>query len=166
MTRLTRLPPAVQYPLRRSFVLGAVLLGLLLAGAGVLVAWFLGGARYPSGIGIAAGCLWLVVAACVLHFWWHQLEGVLRWDGQAWTVEDDQHGKIFWALSRPPEVILDLQGHLWVCAFPLGHHQTWLWLERSSQPERWVDMRRAVYSRAKPGADNADETAPAKRRGA
>ncbi|MBT9514001.1 MAG: hypothetical protein IV104_16805 [Acidovorax sp.] len=159
MTRLARCPPAVQYPLRRSLALGAVLVGLLLAGAGVLAAWVLGGVRSPLVVGTAAAGLWLTAAACALHFWLRQFVGVLRWDGQAWTQEGGPEGKIFWALSRPPEVILDLQTHLWVRAFPLGHRGIWLWLERSSQPERWMDMRRAVYSRAKPGADNADETA-------
>lgn len=165
MTRLARRPPAVQYLLRRSRALGVVLVSLLLAGAGVLAAWVAWGVRSPGVTGAAAACLWLAAAACALHFWLRQFVGVLRWDGQGWVLEGGPKGQLFWALSRPPEVILDLQSHLWVCVFPLGQHRTWLWLQRSSQPERWMDMRRAVYSRAKPGADNADDTAPANSRG-
>lgn len=63
-------------------------------------------------------------------------------------------------LSSSPEILLDLQSYLWVHAIT-GRGHVWLWLERSAQPERWMDLRRAVYSRAKPGADNTDETAPA-----
>jgi len=85
---------------------------------------------------------------------------VLQFDGQAWTL--GQTAKSFsgpLALSVPPEVLLDLQVHLWVRIVPIGHSAQWLWLERSSQPERWMDLRRAVYSRARSGVDNADETA-------
>jgi hypothetical protein len=85
---------------------------------------------------------------------------VLQFDGQAWTL--GQTAKSFsgpLALSVPPEVLLDLQAHLWLRVVPIGHACQWLWLERSSQPERWMDLRRAVYSRARSGVDNADETA-------
>lgn len=158
----------MQYLLRRSLALGAVLAGLLLAGTGVLAVWVVWGVRSPWVAGTVAACLWLVAGALTLHFWLRQFVGVLRWDGQGWSLEGGgPHGSTeFRALSCPPQVILDLQTHLWVCVFPLGQRRTWLWLERSSQPERWMDMRRAVYSRAKPGTDNADETAPASSRGA
>lgn len=161
MTRLTRRAPAVFYPLRRSRTLGVVLAGLVLAGAAVLGAWLASGARPSWGAVIAAGALWLAAAVGAMHFWRRQWVGALRWDGQGWTMEGDGSGEIFRALSAPPEVLLDLQAHLWVFVSPAGHRRTWLWLERASQPERWLDMRRAVYSRAVPGADNADATAPA-----
>ena len=85
---------------------------------------------------------------------------MLQFDGQAWTL--GQTAKSFngpLALSVAPEVLLDLQAHLWVRVAPIGHPSQWLWLDRSSQPERWMDLRCAVYSRARSGADNADETA-------
>lgn len=161
MTRLTRRAPAVLYPLGRSVALGVVLAGWLLAGAAVLAAWLAGGAVLSWGPVVMAGGLWLAAAVSVVHFWRQQFVGALRWDGQAWALEGEGPEKIFRALSAPPEVLLDLQAHLWVCVSPLGHRRTWLWLERTSQPERWLDMRRAVYSRAVPGTDNADENAPA-----
>lgn len=161
MIRLTRRAPAVLYPLRRSLVLGAVLMGLLFAGAAVLWAWLAQGATLSWVPVSTAGGLWLVAAAGAVHFWRQQFVGSLRWDGQGWALERDGPEKIFRALSAPPEVLLDLQAHLWVCVSPWGHHRTWLWLERASQPERWLDMRRAVYSRAVPGADNPEANAPA-----
>ena len=160
MTLLSRRAPSVQYPLWRSRVLGALLLALLFAGAGVAVAWVSSGARDAVvSVAVALG-LWLLAAAGAAHFWWSQPRGVLQFDGQAWTL--DQTAKSFsgpLALSVPPEVLLDLQAHLWVRIVPIGHSSQWLWLERSSQPERWMDLRRAVYSRARSGVDNADETA-------
>ena len=160
MTLLSRRAPSVQYPLRRSRVLGALLLALLFTGAGVVAAWVGFGARDAVLSAAVALGLWLLAAAGATHFWWSQPRGVLQFDGQAWTL--GQTAKSFsgpLALSVPPEVLLDLQAHLWVRIVPLGHSSQWLWLERSSQPERWMDLRRAVYSRARSGVDNADETA-------
>lgn len=160
MTLLSRRAPSVQYPLRRSRVLGALLLAFLLTGAGVVTAWVSSGARDVVLSAAVALGLWLSAAAGAAHFWWSQPRGVLQFDGQAWTL--GQTAKSFsgpLALSVPPEVLLDLQAHLWVRIVPIEHASQWLWLERSSQPERWMDLRRAVYSRARSGVDNADETA-------
>ena len=160
MTLLSRRAPSVQYPLRRSRVLGALLLALLFTGAGVVAAWVSSGARDVVLSAAVALGLWLSAAAGAAHFWWSQPRGVLQFDGQVWTL--GQTAKSFsgpLALSVPPEVLLDLQAHLWVRVVPMGRASQWLWLERSSQPERWMDLRRAVYSRARSGVDNADETA-------
>lgn len=160
MTLLSRRAPSVQYPLRRSRVLGALLLALLFIGAGVVAAWVGFGARDAVLSAAVALGLWLLAAAGAAHFWWSQTRGVLQFDGQAWTL--GQTAKSFsgpLALSVAPEVLLDLQAHLWVRVAPIRHSSQWLWLERSSQPERWMDLRRAVYSRARSGVDNADETA-------
>jgi hypothetical protein len=162
MTRPTRRAPAVLYPVRRSMALGVALVVLLTAGAAVLWAWLAEGATLSWVPVCTAGGVWLMAATGAVHFWRQQFVGSLRWDGQGWVLESDGPEKIFRALSAQPEVLLDLQAHLWVCVSPWGHHRTWLWLERASQPERWLDMRRAVYSRAVPGADNPDATAPAK----
>lgn len=166
MTRLSRCAPAVSYPAGRSLALGFVLLGLWLAGVFVLAAWHLLGAKSSWVAVTLSGGLWLAATGGALHFWLRQFVGAMRWDGQAWTLEHQSRESDFWVLSGAPEVLLDLQTHLWVHVSPSGHNRLWLWLERSSQPERWMGLRRAVYSRATSGADNADETAPANRRGA
>lgn len=160
MTLPSRRAPSVQYPLRRSRVLGALLLALLFTGAWVVAAWVGLGARDAVVSAAVALGLWLLASAGAAHFWWRQPRGVLQFDGHAWTL--GQMAKSFsgpLALSVAPEVLLDLQAHLWVRVAPIGHSSQWLWLERSSQPERWMDLRRAVYSRARSGVDNADETA-------
>ena len=165
MTPLSRRPPPVQYPVQRSVVVGMALGGCLLVSAAVLVAWGLRGAG-PSWVPIfIAGCLWLCAAAGAWHFWRHQFVGLLRWDGHVWALENLTQGGLSWALIYPPEVQLDMQTQLWVAVSPEGSRRIWLLLGRSSQPERWLDLRRAVYSRARPGTDNADEFAPASSRG-
>jgi len=168
MGRTSRNPPPVLYPLRRSRALGGLLVVTSLLGAGVLAGWMgsSGGPvrGWPTAIAL---CAWLLAAGGALHFWWHQLSGTIRWDGQFWAVAGlKQPDGAFSALFVPPEVLLDVQSHLWVLVSPAGHRRLWLWLERSSQPERWMDLRRAVYSRAKPGVDHADASAPASSRGA
>ena len=159
-------PPSVFYPLRRSRLFGGLLGALLLISAAGLAAWFLrsGGAASPWPAAMAGG-LWCLAAASAFHFWFCQFSGGIHWDGQTWTLVAPNSGAAWMALSGPPEVLLDLQSHLWLHVIPVGHRRTWLWLTCSAQPERWLDLRRAVYSRARPGADNADETAPASSRG-
>lgn len=163
MTPLARHAPAVNYPFGRSSVLAGFLLAVVAWGAGGLAAWALQGTRagVPWSVWMAVG-VWLVAAICAVHFWRHQPVGMLRWDGQSWSVvlaagHADAQVR---ALSGPPGVFLDMQSHLWVHVSPAGRRDLWLWLGRSSQPERWMDLRRAVYSRAKPGVD-PDAIAPA-----
>lgn len=155
-----RRAPAVVYPLRRSRVLGVLLAVILMVSVAACSAWALRGA--PSWwLVAAAGGSWLLAAGGVIHFWMLQWRGAIRWDGQCWSLERAAPHAPSTAILGAPEVLLDLQSHLWVHARPTGGGAVWLWLECSAQPERWMDLRRAVYSRASPGADNADETAPA-----
>jgi len=160
MTPRSRHPPAVQYPLQRSAVLGALLVFWLLGSAMVLAAWVVLGARSAWAAGWVAAGLWLLALSGALHFWLGQFSGLIHWDGQAWALETSRPGAISWPLSGPPEVLLDMQTQLWLCVRPMERRRIWLWLERSSQPERWLDLRRAVYSRARPGTGNADAIAP------
>src|SRR6218665_2477401 len=124
MTPRSRHPPAVQYPLQRSAVLGALLVFWLLGSAMVLGAW----------VGVGAGCGALSGA---LFLWLGQFSGLSHGNGQAWALETNGPGAISWPLSGPPEVLLDMQTQLWLCVRPMERRRIWLWLERSSQPERW-----------------------------
>lgn len=163
---ISRQPPAVWYPLRRSRTLGWLLVAVLLAGAGCLGGWLvLGLGPTPFGWVFAAGCCWVLAATCAFQFWLSQLSGALRWDGQFWAIEAKGAATAPIPLVGPVHVLLDLPSHLWLQVQPTGRGRTWLWLERSAHPEHWFDLRRAVYSPAKPGADNADETALASSRG-
>ena len=163
-----RSPPSVVYPLARSRVLGALLVAILGMGGVVLTAWVVHG-RGSGVVGWPAAAVWAAALAGVAHFWWNQPQGSLHWDGRSWTMDiasSEAPSAAAAILSAPPEVLLDLQSHLWVKVCPRPGTPAWIWLARSVQPERWMDLRRAVYSRARPGADNADEAAPASSRGA
>jgi hypothetical protein len=165
MTSHSRHPPPVTYMLRRSVALAVVLGSLLVLGGGALAAWSIQGVGADSPFAFVGWGVWGVAIAGALQYWRSQFCGVLRWDGLHWQLEDLPSRSVPWVLSCPPDVLWDGQACLWVCLAPAGRRRIWLWLERSSQPERWVDLRRAVYSRARPGADNADETVPARSRG-
>lgn len=168
MTKLARNAPPVKYPFGRSSVLGSLIFLVVFLGAGGIAAWAFQGARAGTEwpVWVAMG-LWLVAAVGALHFWHDQPAGVIHWNGQSWEVTQPvgpgkEHTL---ALSRPPAAFLDMQSHLWLQVSPAGHRGLWLWLARSTQPERWLDLRRAVYSRAKPGVA-PDAIAPAGSHGA
>lgn len=159
VTLLSRRPPPVQYGLRRSSLLG-VALGSVVFMSGMLVGgWMVLGSHAAVLFEATVCALWLVAAGGALHYWLRQPRGMLQFDGHTWTLHHGRTSGTSQALSGPPEVVLDLQAHLWVRIMPSGDSPLWLWLERSSQPERWMDLRRAVYSRATPDVDNVDETA-------
>src|SRR6218665_2991190 len=86
MTPRSRHPPAVQYPLQRSAVLGALLVFWLLGRAMVLAAWVVLGARSAWAAGWVAAGLWLLALSGALHFWLGQFSGVVHWGGQGWAV--------------------------------------------------------------------------------
>ena len=163
-----RRPPSVVYPVERSRTLAMGLATLWLAGGAVLGGWAVLGMGSGAMGGLAA-CAWMLALAGVLRFWRGQPRGAVRWDGQSWAFQCTPKGLspgTSVAMAASPDVLLDLQSHLWVKIRFQDGPPAWIWLERKAQPERWMDLRRAVYSRARPGADNADETAPANSRGA
>lgn len=152
----------MRFPVRRSRAVGGVLAALVLAGLVALAAWWLQGvaaaAPFPAAVGAAA---WLAAAAAAWHWWRGQLCGELYWDGQQWRLDSLLAGQPVLLLQGAPEVQWDLQGHLWVCVRgAAGRPRIWLWLERRWQPERWDDLRRAVYSRAGTGTAGAGAFAP------
>jgi hypothetical protein len=142
--------PAVTYPAGRSFFAFAAMLAIwFLAAAGVAlwsvqVQWTL--LRMALAFAVLAA-----TAAIALRSWLRTPAGTLSWDGLGWTwtgakAEGD---------AGTPEVALDAQRLLllrWWGSARHARHAQWLWLERSARPALWDDLRRAVYSRARPGA--------------
>ncbi len=161
MTSPVRHAPAVRCPVRRSRAVGGVLATMVLAGAAVVFAWWQLGAGLGLVSGVAGAAAWLAAAAGAWHWWCGQFCGELHWDGQQWWLDSLLPGCPPMQLQGAPEVHWDLQGHLWVsvCA-ATGRPRIWLWLESRQQPERWPDLRRAVYSRAGAGTVSAGEFAP------
>ena len=159
MRATARSAPAVQYPLRRSKFLAGVLAALLGAGALALAAWLAQSAQTGAWHAAAAGALWTGAAAGACHYWWTQFSGVLRWDGQEWFLHSTYPASAAVSLEGSPTVHVDLQHHLWLAIVPRGRRTLWLWVERSYEPPLWIDLRRAVYSRATPGGQRTDDGA-------
>lgn len=139
--------PPVAYPLGRSHFQGVALAGLWLAGLLVTAGWWLAAPHFDWRLGIAMAA----VAAAGFAAWlgWRNAPvGQLHWDGQVWRWESPgyQAGTPVLTLS----VALDLQRTM---LLRLDNHDKatlWLWAHRAAMPERWLDLRRAVYSRRKP----------------
>lgn len=147
-------------------VLGTILLALVVTGASALVAWGLHGTSLPLWAIALAAANWLVASFATFQFWQHPFTGHICWDGQAWILEAASSAPDFWQLECSPEVFVDLQAHIFLRVSPKGRNPVWLWLERSSSPDRWMALRRAVYSRAAVHTDSVDSGAPSNRDGA
>lgn len=161
MNSTARQAPAVRFPVPRSRAVGGVMAAVALAGAASLVAWWLTGASLAPFAALLGAAAWLAAAAGAWHWWRGQFRGELYWDGQQWWLDRLLPGHSPTQLQAAPAVQWDLQSHLWVCArAAAGRQRTWLWLERRRQPERWLDLRRAVYSRAGTDTSSAGELAP------
>ncbi|MCO4094590.1 MAG: hypothetical protein HEQ37_13180 [Acidovorax sp.] len=108
---------------------------------------------------------WVLAALGAGHFWFSQFIGNLRWDGAGWALDNGDPGSPdsrSGALQGPPEPLIDLQAHLWLVCVAADGRRIWMCLERAHHPQRWLDLRRAVYSRAHSGTAPADNlTRPA-----
>lgn len=135
--------PPVFYPLGRSSFLGGLLLGLWLAGVMLVLAW--ASLARLSGWQLMVACAAVLLAgtAAALH-WKNTPSGQLVWDGQAWcwVSAADPAG-----LAAPDAaVVADLQRWLLLRLESQSGACLWLWAERRAAPERWLALRRAVYS--------------------
>jgi len=142
--------PPVVYPLGRSRFLGGLLLCLWLCGLLLTLLWFLrGNGRLDWRIALA---LVFVAGAGVAAYtgWRNAPAGQLAWDGEVWRWESPgyQAGVAEYSLS----VLADFQNRLLLRLENQAHASLWLWMERRSMPERWLDLRRAVYSPHKAAA--------------
>lgn len=70
--------------------------------------------------------------------------GQLAWDGDVWRWESA--GYQAGIAEHEVSVVADFQRNLLLRLENQAHASMWLWLEQSALPERWLDLRRAVYS--------------------
>jgi hypothetical protein len=146
--------PAVRYPVVRSRQLGSLLLVLSALGLLVCLAWWRW-AGVPLAAVLAALATWGGATVLAWRFWWLSPAGVLVWDGRNWALDRPGQGVIVGVLA----VHLDVQRSVWVRLTPAHGAPWWLWLEQSWDATRWMDVRRALYSRPRLGAaDNLAET--------
>jgi len=135
--------PSVTYPVGRSRFAGWLLLTAWTAGVVALTGWT--AQVRPSAAPLAlAWSVVLLAGAVAARAWVSTTAGVLTWEGQTWRWTVGER-----VLQAHPEVVLDLQRVLLLRLGTPGG-AAWLWLEKRKAPTRWDDLRRAVYSRAKP----------------
>jgi len=150
--------PSVVYPVGRCAFQGGLLvaLGGVSGAVGLL---FLAEMDFRTlGVrgwlpGVAASALWLIWMTWALLSWRRSPQGSLRWEPQR-RVEDGINGAWSWtdrAGSEPltltsVERVLDLQGCILLRLSERGERPRWAWIERSSSPARWNDLRRALVS--------------------
>jgi hypothetical protein len=124
---------------------------LILLGAGgvALLGWWFEGAGASVPRAGLAGLVWLVAARLVWHSWVYTVTSTWHWNGVLWRLvrADAGFGE------------LPLEGILWVCMQKRSGRRNWLRLERRDAPQRWSDLRRAVYSR--PGPEGSLQGGPA-----
>jgi toxin CptA len=135
--------PPVVYPLGRSRFQGWLLLGLWLAGLLLVSLWIYvtRQVNWRTIFGLIA-----VLAAGIAAYIRTKSApaGQLAWDGEVWRWESVsyQTGIAEYELS----VVADFQHRLLLRLQNQAHARLWLWVERQAAPERWLDLRRAVYS--------------------
>ncbi|WP_353395757.1 hypothetical protein [Hydrogenophaga sp. 5NK40-0174] len=157
--------PSVQYPVGRSPFYGVVLVALAMV---LLLAWGLwlsstGTSAHVSEIAGAGFLAWAGWCWWAWRHWNGSLTGVLRW-----TVADESRvkpeaastkagGDWLWASSEGKthvldqvKVVVDLQGTVLVMLRSKRHGRmpTHIWLHRSSEPSRWLELRRALVAHA------------------
>ena len=145
--------PSVVYPLGRSRLQGQLLLLVWLLGAAAVALWV---AHSPLFGWQQA--LWLAVVA-VAGFgawagWKNSPVGQLAWDGQHWRWHSKgyQSSTSDFSLS----VTCDFQLLMLLRIENQAGAKLWLWAERGALSERWLDLRRAVYSPQRSLGDTAN----------
>jgi toxin CptA len=149
--------PSVSYPVGRSrFALGILLAAWLAGFVGILL--WLAQSQQHRPQAVLAFVLALGSGVWAAASWLRSASGRLVWTGSAWTWccgSEDADGGVDVEVS--PEVILDVQHSLLLRLQPEPGDRSsarvvWAWLDRGPHLSRWHDLRRAVYSRAKPDA--------------
>jgi hypothetical protein len=137
--------PSVSYPVGRSRIAGRLFLLLWICGACCVVAACLrlGKADWRFGLLVmsvlgAGGAAWASLLRPVPL-------SLLNFDGLRWSIPGAASLQ-----AADAKVALDGQSWLLVRLAEPRHAARWVWLERRAMPQRWQDLRRAVYSRPVP----------------
>jgi len=139
--------PSVSFPVGRSRMARRLLWGIWALGAAALAAWCV----QFSGEGWRTALLAVVVAAAACAAWRAPRSGEgarLQWDGLHWSC--DGACRLGGASAG---VHLDLQSFMLVRLRDAGGAVAWFWLARAMCPQRWLDLRRALYAAAPKAAE-------------
>ena len=119
------------------------LAGLWLAGLFAVLFWLKVSRSIDWRAFLAAAAL-VFAGIAAFKGWKNSPIGQLVWDGQLWRWESQ--GYQTGAAEQTLFVIADFQNLLLLRLENQAHASLWLWAERKALPERWLDLRRAVYS--------------------
>ena len=136
--------PSVTYPVGRCHFAACLYAGVWVMAAASCTAWALMSPRLGLWQAVAA-LLVLVLGAWLATAWWRAPEGDLAWDGASWSWRG--------AAGRPA-VRLDLQRCMLLEWRSGGRGAEWLWLDQQLAGDRWMALRRAVYSPARTEASS------------
>lgn len=142
----THTAPPVVYPLGRSRSQAWALSGLWIACWVSAAVWFYTTGKF-DGRGFFAAVAILLAGAAAGWGWKNAPVGRLAWDGQLWRWESS--GYQTGTAGAKLVVIADFQQLLLLRIENQAHASLWLWAEQNALPERWLDLRRAVFSSQK-----------------
>ena len=87
----------------------------------------------------------VLVAGTAARLSWNNLpSGQLAWNGEVWRWESASYQTGIAELEL--SVIADFQFRLLLRLENHARASLWLWAEQRTMPDRWLDLRRAVYS--------------------
>lgn len=147
------LPPAVRYPTGRSRVhLFAVVACAALGAVATLFFVLQQGVNARGVLLLCCTALALLVSVAS----WHRIRTrVLRWDGESWSLLCETGGGVSgfggYRVLRDLRVAVDIQSTVLVRATDQHGQVFWVWLQRNSCPDRWMDMRRALVGSERAG---------------
>jgi hypothetical protein len=150
-----RSAPSVTYPVGRSVLLLRLLVVVGMLGMSAF------GLAFVYGLGrwtLVGGLAWVVWVVSATRAWHRQPQGRL-----AWTVAMERPvepalravaGSWSWfsaayvggVVLQRVERVHDLQAWMLLRLYNPDGARTWIWVERESDPDRWDDLRRALWS--------------------
>jgi hypothetical protein len=131
--------PAVSFSVGRSRFQCRLMLMLIVLGACTLLAW-VGCADAFEWRHLGALILWLMVSAWAGVAWRRSPQGILAWDGQAWTWTCKAE-----LMPVEVDVIFDVQDLL-LLRLRMVHTCCWVWPELCMDRSHWIAFRRAVFA--------------------
>ena len=143
--------PSVSYPVGRSRIADRLLLLLWICGACCAAAACLRLGKADWRFGAAGGQRPRRGRGGLGEFAAPRPASDLNFDGLHWSIPGAAG-----LHAADARVALDCQSWLLVRLAEPRRARRWVWLERRALPERWQDLRRAVYSRARSGRPGLD----------
>ena len=122
------------------------MLGLWLAGLVLVLLWFRL-TRQLDGRMAAAFVIILGAGVAAHRSWKNVPQGKLAWDGGIWCWESPSYQTGI--AEQKLSVIVDFQHLLLLRIENQASASVWLWAEQKAMPERWLDLRRALFSPGK-----------------